>query len=585
MFTEKDLIERVNTRSYDRGKSYFKSGAVRKLKFRNNTFEAVVIGTDHYDVSIEVDVKGKIKQTYCECPYDDDGDCKHIVATGLAAIEYARLNKLNVESLAAKVSDRPAFSDVFTDSKDTEKLLFLNHLLLKNIDLQQTFIQFIAAQNDSKKDVGSPNVIEQISTEIYEGLSDLSFDEETLMENADHESYYDEGFGENEVDAMIEEVLAPYQRRVEQYIREGRLLDTMQVWLGVYEGILSAIEPQKDDYGLLYDYVSTNKNCWISLNATTIELAHHKPFAFSTVKQAFDLLFDRYRKNQKLQNVENNESQPYLLKDFESLLLALVSDKESANYLRTLLEEKKLVNLDTVYVVLHTAELTNDDSYIMKLRKKFAPFDKVIAIQLLEQLANDASKVEFIEEAKTLFELHKNDIDKLIIDTIQPHQASELYVTSLRNYCVRKKDIASYRQLRLYLSETEKQELIQAEKNSWLNHFYVEMLEVEERTGEMLAYVKNKQFWKDANLKKTIKIVANYEPDEMMKLIAFYAQEYLAAGERGRTTYSLIASWLEAAQSSEYLKQKAAQFAKFLVSEYPRLSALKDELRQVGFKW
>lgn len=33
-----------------------------------------------YDIEIEVDKKGEIKETYCSCPYDYGGICKHIIA-------------------------------------------------------------------------------------------------------------------------------------------------------------------------------------------------------------------------------------------------------------------------------------------------------------------------------------------------------------------------------------------------------------------------------------------------------------------------------------------------------------------------
>lgn len=68
----------------ERGRSYFKNGSVRKHRLADDecTHEFVVVGTENYDVSVELSRDGKaIEETECTCPsFEENGECKHIAA-------------------------------------------------------------------------------------------------------------------------------------------------------------------------------------------------------------------------------------------------------------------------------------------------------------------------------------------------------------------------------------------------------------------------------------------------------------------------------------------------------------------------
>ena len=69
---------------YQRGEEYFDLGAVEKLKESGNKWEAVVEGTDYYQVSVQLDQDNEIITSRCNCPYDHGPICKHQVAVFLA---------------------------------------------------------------------------------------------------------------------------------------------------------------------------------------------------------------------------------------------------------------------------------------------------------------------------------------------------------------------------------------------------------------------------------------------------------------------------------------------------------------------
>ncbi|MEO0869709.1 MAG: SWIM zinc finger family protein, partial [Cyanobacteria bacterium J06642_11] len=82
-------IKRYATdKSFVRGQSYWKSGAVVSLTQRQSVLQAEVEGNNPvpYRVTIDFD-GGGITEARCTCPYSFGGWCKHIVATLIGCIE------------------------------------------------------------------------------------------------------------------------------------------------------------------------------------------------------------------------------------------------------------------------------------------------------------------------------------------------------------------------------------------------------------------------------------------------------------------------------------------------------------------
>ncbi len=82
-----ETIETKTTNSnLERGRGYFNSGQARDIKIINDRFiQATVNGIKNYNVFIEMVATGY--KSYCTCPYDSKGYCKHIVAVKLALIK------------------------------------------------------------------------------------------------------------------------------------------------------------------------------------------------------------------------------------------------------------------------------------------------------------------------------------------------------------------------------------------------------------------------------------------------------------------------------------------------------------------
>lgn len=85
-----------------RGFEYYKKGLVRDSEFSktDNALYATVCGTEKYNVSIYFDdMQERIVETYCDCPYAEDGhNCKHIAALLYAFDDGFRFNSEKTDS-------------------------------------------------------------------------------------------------------------------------------------------------------------------------------------------------------------------------------------------------------------------------------------------------------------------------------------------------------------------------------------------------------------------------------------------------------------------------------------------------------
>lgn len=73
----KDLFR---THILERGLNYYESGAVVSLDQTESGYNAIVEGTEDYQVEIEIQ-NDRVRDMFCDCPYAEDGNyCKHMAA-------------------------------------------------------------------------------------------------------------------------------------------------------------------------------------------------------------------------------------------------------------------------------------------------------------------------------------------------------------------------------------------------------------------------------------------------------------------------------------------------------------------------
>lgn len=78
-----EVLSQASQRTMQRGQEYCEMGMVDSwLQVADDVVEAQVKSSGDwlYDVRIETDGKGNITDCFCDCPYDAEVLCKHIVA-------------------------------------------------------------------------------------------------------------------------------------------------------------------------------------------------------------------------------------------------------------------------------------------------------------------------------------------------------------------------------------------------------------------------------------------------------------------------------------------------------------------------
>ena len=124
----KSLFE---SRILTRGRSYWKGGHVTKLTCTPDRIRAVVLGSEAYDVDIELD-NGEVFDASCTCPFSVESDfyCKHIAAV-LYAAEGDLVSPTRVEN---------SWQDTL-EKMTTEQLRdFLGLILPENPNLQERLV-------------------------------------------------------------------------------------------------------------------------------------------------------------------------------------------------------------------------------------------------------------------------------------------------------------------------------------------------------------------------------------------------------------------------------------------------------------
>ncbi len=145
--TINDFENQVDPKIQQRGKEYFLDGNVEYIEeVKKNIWAADVVGTDDYQVEIQLGSKGVIKKCECNCPYEYGAICKHIVAVLYAIIEKRTI--INSPQKNAE-SKRMTFDQLIQTITQQEYQDFIYHYIKINKNFKDEFELFFAEKNPS----------------------------------------------------------------------------------------------------------------------------------------------------------------------------------------------------------------------------------------------------------------------------------------------------------------------------------------------------------------------------------------------------------------------------------------------------
>lgn len=142
-FTLKNFERWINPTILQRGKKYYKDGAVLSIEEDEGDWTAEVEGSDCYQVTVTILAGEEIGDYYCDCPYDGD-TCKHIAAV-LFTIREEIENLIEVPQSQKKVNH---FESLLSKINIDEYRAFVKHFAGKNKDFKTAFELFFADKDD-----------------------------------------------------------------------------------------------------------------------------------------------------------------------------------------------------------------------------------------------------------------------------------------------------------------------------------------------------------------------------------------------------------------------------------------------------
>ena len=126
----------------------------------NGEYEAVVYGSDDYEVNIEINDDGMVEEYFCDCPYDWGPICKHIVAI-LFAIRDDYESKKKEIARTVKLGEKP-------EKKPVEAIIEK----LDEAELRKLVAYFVRKDNSAKVHLltNYTNLIKNVEKDHYKKL-------------------------------------------------------------------------------------------------------------------------------------------------------------------------------------------------------------------------------------------------------------------------------------------------------------------------------------------------------------------------------------------------------------------------------
>lgn len=120
-----------------KGKDYWDNGAVSNLIENDKNFEAIVYGSEDYEVEIKVN-NGSVESWFCDCPYDWGPICKHVAAVLIEIREQQHSIKYSkgIENKSDFEEKKDPFQTILDQLEAEELRAIIQYFTKKNKDLK-----------------------------------------------------------------------------------------------------------------------------------------------------------------------------------------------------------------------------------------------------------------------------------------------------------------------------------------------------------------------------------------------------------------------------------------------------------------
>jgi uncharacterized Zn finger protein len=216
--SETDLRYHTTDKSFKRGEDYYRRGAVTDLCQRGNCICGEVSGTEDapYQIIIQFDAGG-LTEANCNCPYDYEGWCKHIVAVALTAIRKPKT-----------IHQRMSLNELLNQLNHAQTQTLVQELVAREPELLNQIDRFVSK-------ISSP-IVQQVYTTEPRPKRQTSVDSQPYRYQAkqmmrDCLQHWEEGWEENPIDTDLPDIL----EQVQAFIDRGEGNDALVILAAITE--------------------------------------------------------------------------------------------------------------------------------------------------------------------------------------------------------------------------------------------------------------------------------------------------------------------------------------------------------------
>jgi hypothetical protein len=526
---------------------------VRIKEATTTRVKAVVSGTNDYQVEIELDEEFSGE---CDCPYDWDGLCKHIVATFLAVIR----DDVEIEPLMNKSS---------CELEDTEQLL-------KRADAD-ALRSFLLSEMEQRADLR--NRFKAVFGKKGEGrsLNDYKAEAESLYDDVEDHGYVPYG---EDIDFSSLSDLA------ELYIQKGDFLEAAKIYQALSEVIAEKMDEVDDsdgNYGGEFtDSLEAFTDCIFKAG---LDANGRRPY--------IKYLFDKYRRGDP----------DYFQSDYREALDKLCREESDRRYWNELLEPHMpgevpsdkdwwhhhgAIELITMKLDLHLKLGEMDDFY--GLIERYYRTSDALCLRYARQLLADGAKAKALdvaEEGVAIFEDHLTKELRDFLSGIYKDSDPKKYRDTLQSLFLQSGDWQYYGPLKKASKAEEWQERLR----KILDHFSQKRSAGWHGSSMLIdIYIKEKMYdqaLKEILATRSLSTLSLYQRD----LSFLYPEQYFNAYRdliipfaemgMGRKHYQEVVSYLKRMKSIEGYEGAVSEIVGRLRIDQRKKPAFIDEMKEL----
>lgn len=545
----------------ERGLDYFSSGAVTSVEQTEDGYQAIVEGTEEYQVEIEIQ-DNRISEMFCDCPYAEDGNyCKHMAAV-LFEIEAEEMPASNGGKIKTKES-RQELESVINSIPEAEVKRLLAELAWEDESLRNRILTAYSEDISEQQMIRLKKEVNSISYQYSDRYGFVDY------RNASHYTSALERFMDDKVQSLIDN----------QYYQQAfELVNHVFYTLG---------NQDMDDSDGGTGYVANIcYEFWQQILEEGGE--ENKAWMFQWFKEHQDGYVIDYMQEYIEDFLMNEFHDPDLLKQKLEMLdgiIARAGDKTDCGKLYSSHYGYENVILKRLQIM---KELGSSEYEIWEYRKKYRKFSAIRKLEVQEYLEQDnyEEAVRVLQESKELDQAYPSfvsEYSRQLIDIYKKTEQKADYRKELE-YQIFKCQQGSLDYIKLLkelCGETEWQqyrEKILGSKTTGSVKYRV--LEEEGLYDRLLREILS--VGSIYNLNQYEKVLAKKYPEEVRDAYIDYVRKY-AESASSRNQYKEVMGYLKKIVKYPDGKSITQKIAGKWRELYRRRPAMMDELRKAGF--